>query len=132
MRGNTLTEISATLEGMALYSLRAYPMIVAGESKVHGELVTLHPRVYTRLLTDLDQLEGYTPGQPSRFERVQRCVQTESGTKMLAWVYVGDATILEREAHVFIPHGDWCRYRHELIQGTRFGRFGGILPGDRG
>jgi gamma-glutamylcyclotransferase (GGCT)/AIG2-like uncharacterized protein YtfP len=130
LRGNTLAELPAFLEGMALYSLRSYPMIVEGESVVRGELLTLHPRVYIRLLADLDQLEGYIPGQPSRFQRMERCIQTENGTRMLAWVYVGDVNILEHEPHVAIPHGDWCRYRHELIQGTRFGHFGGILPGD--
>src|SRR5258706_12548550 len=77
LRGNTLNEISATLEGVALYSLYAYPMIVEGDSSdsgVHGELLTLHPRLYSRVLGDLDQLEGFRPDAPdgSRFRRVER------------------------------------------------------------
>jgi gamma-glutamylcyclotransferase (GGCT)/AIG2-like uncharacterized protein YtfP len=123
LRGNTLSEIPARIERMALYSLRAYPMIVEGESVVHGELMTLHPRIYSRLLADLDQLEGYRPGKESRFERVERCVGTTSGAQVTAWVYVGSAQILAAEAHILIPHGDWRRYRHELIEGTRFGHF---------
>src|SRR5207237_5097335 len=77
LRGLTLSEISATLEGVALYSLYAYPMIVEGgadgDAVVHGVLVTLHPRVYSRLLDDLDQLEGFRPDAPadSRFRRVE-------------------------------------------------------------
>lgn len=123
MRGNTVSEVSATIEQMALYSLRAYPMMVEGEGRVYGELITLHPRVYSRLLTDLDQLEGYSPDRDSRFRRVERCVRTEVGSTLLAWVYLGDQRVLEAEAHVAIPHGDWCRFRHDLIRGTHFGRF---------
>jgi gamma-glutamylcyclotransferase (GGCT)/AIG2-like uncharacterized protein YtfP len=124
LRGNTVAELPAVIERMALYSLRAYPMIVEGESVVHGELMTLHPRVYSRLLADLDQLEGFRPGMDSRFCRVERCVKTQSGVEAKAWVYVGNRRVLEREPHVLIPHGDWGQYRHELVQGTRFGGFG--------
>jgi gamma-glutamylcyclotransferase (GGCT)/AIG2-like uncharacterized protein YtfP len=123
MRGNTVSEVPATIEQMALYSLRAYPMMVEGDSVVHGELITIHPRVYSRLLADLDQLEGYRPGGDSRFRRVERCVRTEGGSRLLAWVYLGERRVLETEAHVAIPHGDWCRFRRDLIRGTRFGRF---------
>jgi gamma-glutamylcyclotransferase (GGCT)/AIG2-like uncharacterized protein YtfP len=123
LRGNTVAEIPAVIERMALYSLRAYPMILEGESVVHGELMTLHPRIYSRLIADLDQLEGYRPGRESRFERVVRCVKTDSGGEVKAWVYVGSTRVLETEMHVLVPHGDWRRYRHELIQGTRFGNF---------
>jgi gamma-glutamylcyclotransferase (GGCT)/AIG2-like uncharacterized protein YtfP len=113
LRGNTVAETPAVIERMALYSLRAYPMIVEGDSVVCGELMTLHPRIYTRLLADLDQLEGYEPG-------IDR---TEGRTELAAWVYVGDARILAQEPHILVAHGDWRRYRHELIQGTRFGGF---------
>lgn len=125
MRGHTLTEFPATLHGMALYSLYSYPMIVEGDSTVYGDLVTLHPRVYSRLLEDLDQLEGYDPQQEqaSRFRRVRRCVKTQSGLEVHAWVYVGQSSVLDREPHVAIVHGDWIRHRRELIRGTRFGRF---------
>src|SRR5437762_2284312 len=81
LRGNTVAELPAIIERMALYSLRAYPMIVEGESVVHGELMTLHPRVYSRLLTDLDQLEGFRPGMDSRFWRVERCIKTQSSAE---------------------------------------------------
>jgi gamma-glutamylcyclotransferase (GGCT)/AIG2-like uncharacterized protein YtfP len=108
---------------MALYSLRAYPMMVEGEGSVYGELITFHPRVYSRLLADLDQLEGYRPDEDSRFRRVERPVRTESGSTRLAWVYLGDRRLLDAEPHVAILHGDWCRFRRELIRGTRFGRF---------
>jgi gamma-glutamylcyclotransferase (GGCT)/AIG2-like uncharacterized protein YtfP len=123
LRGNTVAETPAVIERMALYSLRAYPMIVEGESIVHGELMTLHPRIYTRLLADLDQLEGYRPGADSRFRREQHCVQTEGGAQLVAWVYVGDPRTLAQEPHILVPHGDWRRHRHELIRGTRFGGF---------
>ncbi len=123
LRGNTIAEIPATIPQMALYSLRAYPIIVEGESVVHGELMTLHPQVYSRLLADLDQLEGYRPGKESRFYRMQRPVRSQSGAAFCAWVYVGDHRILGQEPHVLIPHGDWSRYRHELIRSLRFGGF---------
>src|SRR5215213_591860 len=122
LRGNTLNEIPATLEGVALYSLYAYPMIVEGNSVVHGELLTLHPRLYSRVLGDLDQLEGFQPdaADGSRFRRIERHVKTDNGVTVLAWVYVGNPSVLLNEPHVQIPHGDWCRYRHDLIRGTRF------------
>ena len=123
MRGNTVSEVSATIEQMALYSLRAYPMMVEGEGTVCGELITFHPRVYSRLLADLDQLEGYYPDRDSRFRRVERCIRTASGSELLAWVYLGNPRVLADEPHVAIQHGDWCKFRHDLIRGTRFGRF---------
>ncbi|MCC7448904.1 MAG: gamma-glutamylcyclotransferase [Anaerolineae bacterium] len=123
LRGNTLAEIPARIEGVALYSLRAYPMLIDGDGMVHGDLMTLHPRIYSRLMADLDQLEGYYPDRESRFVRMQRVVRTEGGADVLAWVYMGSVRILDTEPHVLIPHGDWCRYRHDLVRGTRFGRF---------
>jgi len=123
LRGNTLAEIPARIAGVALYSLRAYPMLIDGDGTAHGDLMTLHPRIYSRLIADLDQLEGYYPDRESRFVRAQRVVRTEGGADVLAWVYIGNARILDAEPHVLIPHGDWCRYRHDLVRGTRFGRF---------
>ncbi len=123
LRGNTLAEIPAQINNVALYSLRAYPMLLDGDGTVHGDLMTLHPRIYSRLIADLDQLEGYYPDRESRFVRAQRVARTESGAEVLAWVYIGNARVLEAETHVLIPHGDWCRYRHDLVRGTRFGRF---------
>ena len=125
MRGHTLTEFPATLDGMALYSLYAYPMIVEGQGIVYGDLMTLHPRLYSGVLADLDQLEDYFPEheQASRFRRVQRCVKTQSGLEVMAWVYIGHPSILQNEPHTAITHGDWIRHRRELIRGTRFGRF---------
>jgi gamma-glutamylcyclotransferase (GGCT)/AIG2-like uncharacterized protein YtfP len=128
LRGHTLSELPATIEGMALYSLHAYPMILEADvagALVHGDLLTLHPRLYVSLLEDLDQLEGFRPDavEQSRFRRVERCVKTGSGHEVMAWIYVGNPAILTSEAHVQIPHGDWLRYRHDLIRGTRFGRF---------
>jgi gamma-glutamylcyclotransferase (GGCT)/AIG2-like uncharacterized protein YtfP len=123
LRGNTVAEVPARIEQMALYSLRAYPMILDGDSVVYGDLMTLHPRIYSRLVADLDLLEGYRPDRDSRFQRVQRCVKTESGSEVKAWIYVGNVRVLQDEAHILVPHGDWRRYRYELIQGTRFGHF---------
>jgi gamma-glutamylcyclotransferase (GGCT)/AIG2-like uncharacterized protein YtfP len=133
LRGHILVEVPATITGMTLYSLMAYPVMIEGgegdpvqsESPVvHGELMTIHPRVYTRLLDDLDQLEGYRPGEDTFYKRVVRCVRTAGGAEVHAWLYLGERRFLEHVPHTHIPHGDWGRFRHDLIHGLRFGRFG--------
>jgi gamma-glutamylcyclotransferase (GGCT)/AIG2-like uncharacterized protein YtfP len=140
LRGHTLAEVPATITGMTLYSLLAYPVMIEGNegdpaqveiSIVHGELMTIHPRVYSRLLDDLDQLEGYRAGEDTFYKRVVRCVRTASGTEINAWMYLGEKRFLEHVRHTHIPHGDWCRFRHDLIHGLRFGRFGLNGTGDR-
>jgi gamma-glutamylcyclotransferase (GGCT)/AIG2-like uncharacterized protein YtfP len=136
LRGHTLAEIPATIRGMMLYSLKAYPVMIEGSESeqsdpgqsevpvVHGELMAIHPRVYTELLQDLDQLEGYRPGEDTFYRRVVRCVRTAGGAEVQAWLYLGEMRFLEHIPHTHIPHGDWCRFRHDLIHGLRFGRFG--------
>lgn len=133
LRGHTLAEIPATITGMTLFSLLAYPVMIEGSegdpahaeaSVVHGDLMTIHPRVYTRLLADLDQLEGYRPGEDTFYKRVVRCVRTAGGTEVNAWLYLGERRFLQHVPHTHIPHGDWSRFRHDLIHGLRFGRFG--------
>jgi gamma-glutamylcyclotransferase (GGCT)/AIG2-like uncharacterized protein YtfP len=124
LRGNTLSEIPATISGMVIYSLSTYPVIVEGESVVHGDLMTIHPRSYSRVLEDLDQLEGYRPGDESCFyRRVVRCVKTASGHEVRAWLYLGRLDLIARRPHTLVAHGDWCRYRHDLVRSTRFARF---------
>ncbi len=123
LRGHILVDQPAKIRGMSLYSLRAYPVVVHGEHTVSGELLTINPRVYDRLLTDLDQLEGCSPGgTDSMFRRVVVQVETDTRRRIAAWMYLSQRKYLSRY-HLLIAHGDWVRHRQELIQSTRFGRF---------
>jgi gamma-glutamylcyclotransferase (GGCT)/AIG2-like uncharacterized protein YtfP len=125
LKRRTVAEIPATLDGAELFSMGTAPVIVDGQGVVHGELMILHPRAYTDLLADLDQLEGYAPETDLGFyRRVRRCVETEGGARAWAWVYLGERAQLAKFPHRLIPHGDWCRYRRELVRGLRFGQFG--------
>jgi gamma-glutamylcyclotransferase (GGCT)/AIG2-like uncharacterized protein YtfP len=124
LRGHTVAEIPAVLDRAVMYSLQAFPVITQGDSTVHGELMTLHPQAYWRVLADLDQLEGYNPNDAlSFYRRVARYVRTESGIDVLAWVYMGNERFVIQRPNVLVPDGDWCRYRREVVRSTRFARF---------
>jgi gamma-glutamylcyclotransferase (GGCT)/AIG2-like uncharacterized protein YtfP len=129
MRGRTVFEQPASLPEMDLFSLRTYPVMVAGSGTVHGELMTLHPRFYHEMVVELDQLEGASCNVEDLFERRLVSVCLESGANTQAWAYVGRIESLhERGYHVAVPEGNWVAYRERLIRGTRFGRF--VLNGN--
>lgn len=124
LRGHTLSEEPAFVQGMSLYSLRAYPFGVWGSHRVIGELMIINPRIYYSLLAKLDRVEGHDPQAESWIFRREQClVTTEHQDGVRAWVYIGNADYVAMQPHIFVPHGDWTRYRRELIMGTRFGRF---------
>ena len=104
------------MEGAVLYDGPGYPYVVeevGGGGVVHGDLVTARPEEYPALLTALDLLEEYAPGDPrSLYERVARQVLRETdGTAVRAWVYVAAPTVATRlrTRGAPIPSGDWGR-----------------------
>ncbi|MDQ0580873.1 gamma-glutamylcyclotransferase family protein [Streptomyces rishiriensis] len=113
LRGRTLREEPARLTGTVLYQGPGYPYAVEEPGgTVTGELVTPHPRAYARLLTELDRLEEYVPGDPRNlYERVEREVEVRGAAPapVRAWVYVaapGVAARLRSRGEV-IRSGDW-------------------------
>jgi gamma-glutamylcyclotransferase (GGCT)/AIG2-like uncharacterized protein YtfP len=115
LRGRTLAEEPARVDGAVLYDGPGYPYAVEepdGEGTVHGDLVTARPEEYSALLTALDSLEEYAPGDPRNlYERVAREVTREGdGTAVQAWVYVAAPSVAARlRAHgELIEGGDWA------------------------
>jgi gamma-glutamylcyclotransferase (GGCT)/AIG2-like uncharacterized protein YtfP len=94
-----------------LLDMGYYPMLVEeGAGTVRGKLITVTGEQYGKILHRLDRLEGYLPDRPneSSFQRVQRKVWTESGAKILSWVYIGNKRHAKKRRP--IPDGDWVEY----------------------
>ncbi|MGW1804316.1 gamma-glutamylcyclotransferase family protein [Streptomyces sp. NPDC002078] len=111
LRGRTASEEPARLRDAALYDGPGYPYAVdrpGGE--IRGELVTARPESYTELLTALDRLEEYTPGDPRNlYERAAREVVRADGTTIPAWVYLAAPRVAARlrDQGRPIDGGDW-------------------------
>lgn len=112
LRGRTRTEEPARLTGAVLYDGPGYPYAVeeAG-SVVIGELITPLPDAYGELLTALDRLEEYAPGNARNlYERVAReVVRDADGATLRAWVYVAAPAVAARlrARGELIAGGDW-------------------------
>lgn len=126
LRGRTLAETPATIARMQMFSVGAYPVLIEkndDDALVQGQLMLLHPQFYTDLLASMDQLEGYRAGdETSLFRRVERCVRTVSGRETRAWIYLINPAYLPTMQCLYIPHGDWCRYRTDLVRDLKFAR----------
>ncbi|MET8167502.1 gamma-glutamylcyclotransferase family protein [Streptomyces sp. NPDC005329] len=133
LRGRILREEPARLSGAVLYQGPGYPYAVEEPGgTVAGELVTPLPRVYARLLAELDRLEEYAPGDPRNlYERVEREVAVTGGRDgdrdrsgggdgdgavlrggvppVHAWVYVAAPAVADRlrARGKLIESGDW-------------------------
>ncbi|MGW7213351.1 gamma-glutamylcyclotransferase family protein [Streptomyces collinus] len=113
LRGRTRSEEPGRLADAVLYAGPGYPYAVEepGGGAVSGELVTALPEAYAELLTELDRLEEYVPGDPrSLYVRVERkVVRAADGAAVRAWVYVAAPAVATRlRAHGrAIEGGDW-------------------------
>ena len=112
LRGRTHSEERARLHGAALYDGPGYPYAVEVPGSVTvGELVIARPEAYPQLLSELDRLEEYAPGDPhSLYERVEREVTRDAdGKSVPAWVYLAAPTVTARlRTHgKLIEGGDW-------------------------
>jgi gamma-glutamylcyclotransferase (GGCT)/AIG2-like uncharacterized protein YtfP len=146
LRGRTSAERPALLTGAVLYDGPGYPYAVAAAgppattgtcppattgigltgtagppaATVTGDLFTARPEAYAELLTALDRLEEYVPGDPrSLYERVEREVLLAAdGTPVRAWVYLAGPAVTARLRTTgrLITGGDWTARR-----GTRPG-----------
>ncbi|MEU3352938.1 gamma-glutamylcyclotransferase family protein [Streptomyces sp. NPDC037389] len=109
--GRTVTEEPARMRGAVLYEGPGYPYAVAdAEGEIRGELITVAPGEYGRVLAELDALEDYRPGDPrNSYERVVREVRVEGGGPVRGWVYLAaDRTARRlRASGNRVPGGDW-------------------------
>lgn len=120
LRGYTLSEVAARVEGHTLYSLNSYPVAVPGTGIVMGELLTFSPNVYTDVL---DQLDGFEhDGRLHRgILRRQTCrAQTATGV-VTAWIYRAESVELPETAR--IESGDWVMHQLQRIVATRLHRY---------
>ncbi|MFR0352458.1 gamma-glutamylcyclotransferase family protein [Streptomyces sediminimaris] len=112
LRGRTRAAEPGRLNGAVLYAGPGFPYAVEERGGVvHGALVTARPREYEELLTDLDRLEEYAPGDPRNlYERVGREVRRAGGgPPVRAWVYLAAPAVAARlrARGELIDGGDW-------------------------
>ncbi|EGX58294.1 hypothetical protein SZN_18581 [Streptomyces zinciresistens K42] len=114
LRGRTLAEEPARVNGAVLYDGPGYPYAVRDGrdgATVHGHLVTARPEEYPALLAALDHLEEYTPGDPRNlYERIAvEVVRASDETAVRAWIYVAAPSVAARlgSRGTRIDSGDW-------------------------
>jgi gamma-glutamylcyclotransferase (GGCT)/AIG2-like uncharacterized protein YtfP len=111
-------EVPATLDRAALYTDGTYPVVLLlsdarPSDQVQGFLMTLADAVYTRLLSELDDLEEYHPNAPleqSWFVRRVTAVRLASGAQVEAWMYEAGPRVAAQIAAgelTRIDSGDW-------------------------
>ncbi len=116
LAGLTVAEEPAWLPGAALYTAGPYPFLVravdlvAPGATVYGELITVQPDQYDRVLAALDDLEDFRPGRADNlYERDIIMAQTVGGARE-AWVYVAGAAAeaaIRRGGFRLIASGVW-------------------------
>ncbi|WP_405505389.1 gamma-glutamylcyclotransferase family protein [Streptomyces purpurascens] len=114
LRGRIRSEAPGRLDDAVLYAGPGYPYAVeepGGGGMVNGELITTLPESYGALLSELDRLEDYVPGDPrSLYVRVERkVVRVADGAAVRAWVYLAGPTVASRlrAGGRRIAGGDW-------------------------
>ncbi|MCZ4121313.1 gamma-glutamylcyclotransferase family protein [Streptomyces sp. H39-S7] len=115
--GRTAPPRPAVLPGALLYEGPGYPYAALADDgvtdRVHGELLSVLPGHYDRVLADLDRLEEHVPGaRGNLYERSALRVFCD-GLPCDAWVYLAGeapAAALRASGRV-IPGGDWVRAR---------------------
>ena len=138
---------SAYLSGVDLYHFdgRGYPGIIAGKSKVLGEVVMVDPIDWSHQIRILDELEEYYGVKDSRNYYDRRVVQVNLVEKDIncahenqvrhksieAWAYFALHNLADIQA-THVTHGDWRRHLYEsgesdaienwLQRGTSFQR----------
>jgi gamma-glutamylcyclotransferase (GGCT)/AIG2-like uncharacterized protein YtfP len=96
LEGKTLSQQPAYADGLHLYSLGWYPLVLTaseGYNRVIGEVMTIKPELYDHTVQILDQLEAYFPADPAKSDylRVPYPVTLQTGEPVRAWIYLGQA-----------------------------------------
>jgi gamma-glutamylcyclotransferase (GGCT)/AIG2-like uncharacterized protein YtfP len=109
LQGRTERILPGWMEGVVLYDLGAYSMMVEGQGRVLGEVVFLKPgpRTYAITLDLLDRIEG-VDGKKGLYRRVLRPACLAGGHETLAWVYLGQYELVRGRPRV--KSGDWVTH----------------------
>ena len=114
-----VTSEPAAVEDVQLHDASAFPYATrALGRRVIGDLIDVDNRRYTRVLENLDRLEGFDADDPegSHYVRV-RCtaVLLADGQPRPAWIYLAgplvDLTLYPRH-----PTGDWTAQRLHIAR----------------
>lgn len=104
------------IEGVELYSMDTFPMLVEGRGRVRGEVVYLcsDADAYAAALAVLDRLEGVDDAD-GPYRRVLKPVHMATGEETVAWVYMGRTELVRDRLQVV--SGDWVAH----LDGADFG-----------
>lgn len=119
LRGHTILEKIAVVEHINLYEYNDFPVAVPGTNRLVGEIMTIAPRMYTRILTAIDLLEGYCKNNPvqSTYERVVVQAICADQRVVACWIYLWQGTV--KPHYHAIQSGDWIEYRQDKIVRAR-------------
>jgi gamma-glutamylcyclotransferase (GGCT)/AIG2-like uncharacterized protein YtfP len=116
LTSRTSVETPGILRGYSMYTNGGFPMIVeAAESDlVSGEVMWIRSGDYSRVIADLDRLEGFRSVGDARnlYNRETVEVDTVAGVfRCYAYIWNMDVTGL-----VPVPHGDYKAFLKEEFQ----------------
>ena len=104
--------VPAAFPGGRLYDMGYYPMLVTAVSPetVQGMAITVEPVQYKAVMQRLDELEGFDPENPeeSGYRRQVVEVILGDGRSQQAWVYLGDAALVQDKP--IVANGAWAAY----------------------
>lgn len=122
LRGYTLDERPAWIDGHTLYAINTYPVVAIGEHTVYGELIRLNPNVCDRVLGRLDAFER-SASRPNAGALHRRLVRAQTATgHEWAWLYRAEDTRLIASGRI-VPSGDWISHQLGRIAATRLHRY---------
>ena len=97
--------VPATIRGR-LYDVGPFPALAEGDEAVRGEVLVVDPVELPRLLSVLDELEGYLPSDPAGSMYVRRAVvaAADDGGEVAAYAYFYNRDPVGLR---HLPGGDW-------------------------
>ncbi|MCL6547549.1 MAG: gamma-glutamylcyclotransferase [Alicyclobacillus sp.] len=106
----------AYVKGRLYHLPFGYPALILDEAagKVWGEVLEFDRRTLRRVLSVMDDIEGYGgPGEDNEYDRVVRPVHLEEAQAVECHLYVcPDRSRAWVEEHgVLVPCGDWVAWR---------------------
>lgn len=109
--GHTVQEQLALVNG-TLYGLPVgYPGLTIGTNWIKGYLLSFPVELTEPILTDLDQLEGYSSAQPAHlnhYERRWTDVFTLDYQRLgQAWCYYMENETVQHMGGILLPEGEW-------------------------
>lgn len=110
--GYTVQEQPALVRG-ALYGLPAgYPGLTIGAHWIRGYRLSFPLNLTEQILTQLDELEGYSANRPThlnQYERRWTDVFTPDYQRLSqAWCYYMENSTVQRLGGTLIPGGEWA------------------------